>query len=206
MSNHILPKEFPQLEESIYGAFWPRIGAFFLDFFIILPFSLGIAYLEGMSQQWHMVALGLQLLIAVLFYIIFIRFYGATPGKHIVGLKIIKSDGTLVGWNEAVLRSIVDLAIALFGLFITHMAIMSMTDEAYQALSFMTRAAELQKSNPELFQIQGLMALGWMLSEYIVLLFNKRRRGLNDFIGETLVIKSKYEKLALEYSQNPTEA
>ncbi|MFY0627698.1 MAG: RDD family protein [Reichenbachiella sp.] len=199
----LLPKLFPQFDESVYAGFGPRIGAFVLDFLIIMPFAIGLGFLQGMSQQVALVTLVFQALVfGFIYQIFFIKQYGATPGKHIAGIKVVKLDGTDVGWNEAILRAFVDILFMIFGLVITYMAIMSMSDEAYQALSFTTRGPKLQEWNPTLFTIQGFGPLIWALTEFIVLWTNTHRKDFRDFIGETLQIKRNYQKQILEIMKN----
>lgn len=205
MASNILPKDFPQFEESIYAGFGIRIGALLLDILILAPIFIGLSYIEGMSHQMHFIVMPLTVALALTVNVLLVKLYGATPGKYIAGIKIVKLDGTNVGWNEAVLRYFVDFCLMAFGLYITHMAIMSMSDAAYQELTFMTRGMTLQATNPLMFQIQGWFSLIWMLSEYIVLLTNKRRQAFHDFIANTLVIKSKYQHQVLEINAQEAE-
>ncbi len=199
MSISILPKNFPQFDESIYAGFGPRIGAFLLDFLILIIFGIALAFLQAVSQSMAILALVIQVIaFGFVYQILFVKLYGATPGKFAAGIKIVKLDGTNVGWGEAVLRAFVDLVFMAFGVAIVYLSIMSMSAEAYEALTLVNRQITIEKWNPTLFTIQKFVPLTWALSEFVVLWTNKRRRDLRDFIGDTLQIKSKYQKEVLE--------
>ncbi|HHH12516.1 MAG TPA: RDD family protein [Candidatus Moranbacteria bacterium] len=84
-----------------YGGFWIRFLASFLDYIIL---SLGLSFLSfflafpmGVSFLWGM-------LIEFVYTAVFWRYYSATPGKMILGLQIVKKDGTPIGWREIVIR------------------------------------------------------------------------------------------------------
>ena len=203
---NILPKEFPQFEESVYAGFGRRLGAILLDILITLPFLMGIGYVQGMSQTLYTAGLVVVFIFIFFYYIYAVKAYGASPGKHIAGIKIVKLDGTDVTWNEAILRSLVDICLMAFGFTIGYLSVMSMSADEYESLTFMTRGPRMQEYSPEMFMVQGILGFVWPFSEPIVLLFNKRRRALHDFIGETLVIKAKYQKQILEIAaQSPNE-
>lgn len=206
MSTTILPKDFPQYDESIYAGFGRRIGAFLLDFLIIVILSFGLAFLQGISQSMGVLSLAIQVvLFGFMYTLFFVKQYGATPGKFAAGIKIVKLDGTDVGWTEAIMRSIVDLIFMFYGVTIGYLAMMSMTPEEYDSLTWMTRGLRMQEWNPTLFQIQSFVPLAYGLSEFIVLWTNKRRRDFRDLIGETLQIKESYQKEVLEIMEKTDE-
>ena len=198
METKILPKHFPQFDESIYAGFLPRLGALILDILIVFPIGIGFYFLQLISEPVFYVALVTQFLFFLAFGIYLVKQYGGTPGKLIVGIKVVKLDGTNVGWGEAFMRNFVDFCLMVFGMSLGYMAIESIGYSEYQSMDFMKRGLEVQAYNPSLFKIQQWAGLVWGVSELIVLLTNPRRRGLHDFIGETLIIKKKYQKQALD--------
>jgi uncharacterized RDD family membrane protein YckC len=69
-----------------------------------LSFSIGLLGLgEGFSTGLFMIAL----FVLVWFYpVIFeVRAHGQTPGKRLLGLRVVQENGTPVGWSESVLRN-----------------------------------------------------------------------------------------------------
>ena len=72
-----------------------------------------------------------------------------------------------------------------------------MTDEQYESMSFMERSAFIMASLPIWYKPIHWAHNIWIWGEFIVLLMNKRRRALHDFLAGTVVIKKKYEKEAV---------
>jgi uncharacterized RDD family membrane protein YckC len=116
------------------AGFWPRLAAFIIDsailcglvFILTMPF-LAFLLLTGMptddaaNEAWfyalspEMKLLFLVTLVTVLpaFLIIILGYYfvieghfGRTPGKALLGLRVLKTDGTRIGYKEAILRNL----------------------------------------------------------------------------------------------------
>ncbi|MCL1920328.1 MAG: RDD family protein [Kiritimatiellaeota bacterium] len=109
-----------------YAGFWIRVGATMLDgiissvlsYAVIIPMTLlGAAAGKGAAAAAGDVALvaatltGLQLLttlvslcIGALYYIIPLVKWGATPGKMVCGLKVVRSDGSPLTVGRAIGR------------------------------------------------------------------------------------------------------
>jgi uncharacterized RDD family membrane protein YckC len=41
------------------------------------------------------------------YYVVFTALYGATPGKMLLGIRVVKSDGSPVDWLTAFMREVV---------------------------------------------------------------------------------------------------
>jgi uncharacterized RDD family membrane protein YckC len=103
------PKEFA-LE---YAGFWIRLGAGVIDLFV-LGFVIGmIAYFFPAPVIW----LASGIVISIAYWLGFWVWRGQTPGKMAVGIKIIRTDSSLVKWQCA-LRRFLGYIVSLFTLFI----------------------------------------------------------------------------------------
>lgn len=80
-----------------YAGFWVRVGASVLDTVCLLPVLIGLALLVGpatsgssFEQLWweHLMPNALVLAITLSFWLR----WGATPGKLILGLRIVQAD------------------------------------------------------------------------------------------------------------------
>ncbi len=74
--------------------------------FYIFEQALGIeAYLGGMDQ-WSAMAIVSLMLLPVMLYSLFFeaRYEGQTPGKMLVGIKVVKIDGYQAGFTEYLVR------------------------------------------------------------------------------------------------------
>ena len=156
-------------EALVYAGFWPRCGAYLVDFFLwwmvwqIFVGIVGTAYFpEAMAIAAHgagyqpkpeelMVLvrfLGAACVIGLVWSIaydaIFLLRFAATPGKLLFGLRVVQADGRPLGFSRIMLRS---LAKALVGL---------------------------------------TLGIGFLIAA-----FDEHKRGLHDFICNTRVIKKR---------------
>lgn len=111
-----------------FAGFWIRFLALLVDqtIFIIIALGLGIILKPFTSQvgeeSLSSVAAWVDAFIApfliVAYNVLFVWLKGATPGKMLVGLKIVKIDGSAVDLGAALLREIIGKAASglLFGL------------------------------------------------------------------------------------------
>ncbi|MBX2966326.1 MAG: RDD family protein [Cyclobacteriaceae bacterium] len=192
MATKQTPLTIDGIDESIYAGFWTRLGSLLLDFVILLPYTFLILYLNGLSKNAYYFTFIPSLLFHFWFSIYLVKKYGGTPGKLIVGIKILKLDGTDVTWKEAILRQIVDFVLVIFGASMTLYALSLADSEYYESLTWMTKQQYLFALTPLLLQINTWINNIWVYSELIILLFNKRKRALHDFIANTVIVKTKY--------------
>jgi len=98
--NNMVDMKNPQ-----YGGFWKRVLALFLDGIIIgIPASaigFGLAFATGVVSITYLVQLGA---IALVIYLDGIK--GGTPGKQILGMRIVNEQGNFIGIPMAILRYI----------------------------------------------------------------------------------------------------
>ena len=204
MSNNILPEIIPEIDEPIYAGFWRRFGAFWLDFLFLMPWTLLSLYISNQGRLYILYTLVPSYLIFFLYHIYTVKRWGGTPGKLLTKIKIIRKNGQKAGWREAILRHAVQLGLGLLlmGPFISFH--LNMSDEQFGSLSYIERSTLMMASIPITFKLLTWANNIWIWSEFIVLLCNKRKRALHDFVAGTVVIKKKYEALA-EAQQGGTD-
>jgi uncharacterized RDD family membrane protein YckC len=117
------------------AGFWPRIIAYIIDSLILgLIFAVGftmifLPFLAIFPDQFNMnfwephynfftspngpvavlfaLVTGISAFVAILVYFIVLEGqFGATPGKWIMGLRVLREDGTRIGFVEAIIRNI----------------------------------------------------------------------------------------------------
>lgn len=127
-------------EEFRPGGFWWRLLAYIMDNCIVgiinLPLTILVVLAGGLADPTQgetaeanalMIALtGLQWLLqlAVTFYYYgwFYKYKGATPGKMVIGLRVVDSDtGTNIGYARAFFRETLGKFISVVTLFIGFM-------------------------------------------------------------------------------------
>ncbi len=115
------------LSNLSFAGFWIRVAATLIDIFILLGIDLGVALLFGFSVfMWSAMEPGsahgggtailaqlFQVLLPILYSVYFVGKYGATPGKKAVGIRIIREDGSPVGYGLALGRFFAKILSAL---------------------------------------------------------------------------------------------
>lgn len=117
-----------------YAGFWVRLAAYALDvlflsaiigviiFVIVLGVGFGALFgqdesaLEPVTSVALVVAAVIGFLLLITYYVFFWTWGGQTPGKQIMGLKVVRADGSLLPWPWALLR-LVGYLVGLLTLF-----------------------------------------------------------------------------------------
>ena len=110
--------------EFLYVGFWPRVGAKLIDA-VILWIAEMVLTIPFMALTFRQVANGgqpnpmmpfLYLFIypvafglSIGYNVYFLGKYGATPGKMVMGLKVITSDGGALTYTKGLLRSLAEM-------------------------------------------------------------------------------------------------
>jgi uncharacterized RDD family membrane protein YckC len=150
-------------DELEYAGFWRRAAAVFLDALIVIGVALAIDWIVRPEPPWRGIP-DVGYLVFQLFYSVYLVYrFGGTPGKLIMRLRIVRVDGRAVTLRRAFLRHFPEFLFSLLGF-------VGPSWEPYERV---------------LLQI-------WIWSELIVMLTNKRRRALHDFIAGTVVIRRRF--------------
>jgi uncharacterized RDD family membrane protein YckC len=173
--------------EPQYGGFWRRFAALWLDFLVLSPVALVLVWLDAQTRYAQAYFLLPSLILGVFYHVYLVQRFGGTPGKLIMRLNITRLNGLPVGHREALLRYFPELVLSAWIGIGTAYASFHMTD-ADQALSFMDRARRRASLVPGFGAIQVLNTI-WVWSEFLVLLTNRKRRALHDFLAGTVVIR-----------------
>jgi len=170
-----------------YATFWQRFAAAWIDFFVLLPFTLIQSWLGSASKTAALV-LVLPMTSAYLGYTIYCHGrFGQTVGKYAMGIRVLRTTGERVGWREAWLRSSIDVAFSVLGVGSSFIALAAIADTQYYDVGWVQRAQNLQALEPTWLAWTSTASQIWAWSELVTMLFNKRRRALHDFIAGTVV-------------------
>lgn len=171
-----------------YAGFWRRFGAFWLDFFCFLPLMGLTIWMDSqhrLFQLWYYIP---GLLIGLWFYVYLVKRYGGTPGKLLLHMRIVKLDGTPVGYEEALVRYIVLFSLSAASSAAIALATLKMTDAEYFALGWQERALRLSELAPPWHSWVTVLINVWIWGEFVVILTNKKRRAAHDFMAGTVVV------------------
>jgi uncharacterized RDD family membrane protein YckC len=171
-----------------YAGFWPRLGSLLLDIVIVLPLIALVTWAAWHNRLFRLYYVIPDTLFGLFYNVYLVRRFGGTPGKLIVGIRIRKLDGEPVGYRGALLRYSPDLVFGLLMSVAVIIPLFQMTDAEYHSLSLRERAKHEADLAPSWYKPLRWITAGWNCSELVVLLTNRKRRALHDFIAGTVVV------------------
>ena len=175
-----------------YAGFWRRFCAYWLDLLILIPLMFFAIWGANQSRFFNLYYLIPDSLFGIWYHAYLVKRYGGTPGKFLAKIKITKLDGTAVGYREAFLRYSVLLVLSTLMSIAGVMVTLGMNNEAYHAMKWMERSKFMLENMPTWYSIVNIILNIWIWGEFIVMLTNKKRRALHDFMAGTVVIRNDY--------------
>jgi uncharacterized RDD family membrane protein YckC len=184
----------------IYAGFWRRLGALLLDFVITLPITALVLSTAGLYRLFYLYYFVPGILFSLFYSVYLVRRFGGTPGKLLAGLQIRKVDGTEIGYREALLRYLPEAVLNCLLQIALISSVIAMTDSEYISLGFLDRAQRMVELAPAWRGPVNVLNQIWIWSEFVVMLTNRKRRALHDFIAGTVVIRRGVSALAQDVS------
>lgn len=197
--NTKIPLLIEGINDSLYAGFWARLGSLLLDSIFLLPVIFLIQYLNGLGKNIFFITILPNILFALWYNIYLPKKYGGTPGKLVVGNKIIRLDGQYIKWKEAFLRHIILFIFTILSVIMMTICLLKADNETYKNLGWLERSQYLMTLSPLFFKIYAWTSNIWIYSEFVILLTNKRKRAIHDFIAGTVIVKSKYADQIREF-------
>lgn len=177
-----------------FAGFWIRSASLLIDmgfFFFVL---LAIQHAIGDLVYDYNVC-GFYSLAFLLFDFFLMKRWNQSLGKMALGIKVMKSDYSTIGWKEIILRDTLDIlsnaweflraGLILVGLIAVNLIWVpsNMTPGPF-------------KNWPEIITRDlSFLYLIWGSSEVVILLTNHRKRALHDFLAGTVVVIDQELKL-----------
>ena len=172
-----------------YAGFWQRFFAFIVDFLVLLPLTGLVIWLGEKSRLFMLYWFVPGIVIGLLFHVYLVKRYGGTPGKLVLKTRIAMVDGSAVTMKAAMLRYAGLLILTSLSSLALLQATLGMSDETYLSLDYITRSTKMVELAPGWYGAVSILLQVWIWSEFITMLFNKRRRALHDFIAGTVVLR-----------------
>jgi len=172
-----------------YAGFWSRALSIVVDSIIFL--ILGLLFSVAASYISYYLAIVVEVFLLILFSsyeILMVGIYGQTIGKWVAGIKVIPINDTEITIRHGLLRYSVDLTTSTFMTISTITAMLAIDPLAFNDSGFWDQQALIVHHTPKWYVIIKNISLAWAISELLVLLFNKKKRALHDFIAGTVVI------------------
>ena len=186
------PLKLSGITESIYAGFWIRVWAQILDTVFVLPVLFLTLYINGLGKNMYFYTL-LPNLLFILWYNVYLpQKNGGTPGKTMAGITIIRLDGNYISWKEAALLYVVLFSLSTLNIIMISCNVLKANDTLFMSLGWLKRSQYLMSFSPIFFKLTSWLTNLWFVGEYFVLLINKRKRSISDFIAGTVVVKTDY--------------
>lgn len=194
MNNKQTPLFIEGVSEDIYAGFWIRLKANILDAILFIPVICVSLYLMRFGVVALLLSLIPSLLFTLWYQVYLVEKHGGTPGKLLMGVKIININGNEIGWNEAILRECITIGINILSTLSTIWVVTNLVDEShFLSLGLLEKMEYMENLTPVKNKIELWVINIWAYSELLVLLLNKRKRAIHDYIAGTVVIKKEYE-------------
>ena len=171
-----------------YANVWQRMMANAIDGLFILMLMLFISSLAFIHISFAFIAIIFSHFAYWYYGYYFNGKYGATFGKHFLGLIVVDKNLKRFDFNTSFKRSSVDLGFAVFGAAFALTALFTMDFSYFSSLGFHQREAYLASFNPEVSALCAQLFGYWLLSEFVVMVFTKRNQAAQDLLAGTVVI------------------
>lgn len=174
----------------VYAGFWRRFAALWLDFLILSP-TLALAWWGPEHfRLFNLYYLVPGLALSIFYSVYLVRRFGGTPGKRLMKVRITKVDGSPVGYREAFLRYLPEFLMSIALAIAAIIGELRLTDaEYFGATSFMERQKLVEAAGPAWYGSMMLAMNIWIWGEFVVMMTNRKRRALHDFIAGTVVVR-----------------
>ena len=175
-----------------YAGFWRRSGAIFLDalWMTALVLPIWAVQVHG-GRTTNIIARVPFTYIPIVANVWCLARWGRTPGKWATGIRVRRIDLGTISWREALRRESVTLIFATVELAIGLAALSVTADSDFDAMGWRQRLVLPKDCFPVLARYTGWMSQAWLWSELLVLMLNKKRRALHDYIAGTVVVVEK---------------
>jgi uncharacterized RDD family membrane protein YckC len=164
---------------------WARFASLVLDGLLWMPIALGVSYAASRSPSWGIVLFPAALVSFVIYQVGFHARYGATVGKMILRIRVVRTDYSPIDLNAALKRSFVDAVFRLGLATVSVQVLRSLGPVPVDSLVELVKALQANKTYATLSNLESV----WTLSEIATCLFHRQRRALHDLIAGTLVVR-----------------
>jgi len=178
-----------------YAGFWPRTLAMIVDGIIVVVVGMVATFFAGFVSWVAAITMDLILYgLFSLYWILLTGIYGQTIGKWVAGIKVIPLDGSRITISHGLLRYSVDLFTSLLITSSTVIALLAVDPIQFNTSGFWEQQQLIVNNTPTWNSVVENISTVWVLSELVVLMFNKKRRAIHDFIAGTVVVHSRVSR------------
>ena len=176
-------------EKQYYAAWWRRILAHLIDLCVVVPIVVLQTRL-GTYAPRMVVPFIIPVAVVVVGYFVYCHArWGRTFGKLVTGIRVVALDGKQISWRQAVLRNAGEIVFYVPYCAVFMYAYNSVALPEYLSVPAQQRFKIITAQWPSWSHMVSNLNAYWGWSEFVVMLFNKRRRAIHDFMGGTVVVQ-----------------
>jgi uncharacterized RDD family membrane protein YckC len=170
-----------------YATFGQRFLASLIDFIVLLPLTFLHEWIASFGKvSAALIAIPVQLAFPA--YCIWLHARsGQTLGKSALVIRVVRKTGERIGWREAWLRSSVDVVLSVMFVLGALYAIATIPAAEFSG-NWEERALALAAHEPGWMKWVMAVSTIWYWSEMFIMLTNKERRALHDYLAGTVVV------------------
>lgn len=173
----------------IYAGFGQRLLAGLIDSAVFLPVLVLYYWVGAGAAEGAFTAEVLYNGLWIAYVVYGHGRFGQTIGKRVMRIRVVRVDGSSLGWNRAWARCAVDIVFSVVQICGGLVALTAMDRAGSEQLDGgIERSFDWLDHEPVWSEMAGWLWLGWVGSEVVVMLFNERRRALHDFIAGSVVV------------------
>jgi uncharacterized RDD family membrane protein YckC len=161
-----------------------------IDLVILTPFAFINTWGIHHYRLYDLYMLLPNIVLSLLYSVVLVARFGGTPGKLILRMRIVDVDGVPIGLTRAFVRNCPELLLWAASAAALCIPLLNMSDETYMQLAphLRERRDQLEILAPLWYQPLQIVYYLWVYGELLVLLTNKKRRALHDFLAGTVVV------------------
>jgi uncharacterized RDD family membrane protein YckC len=183
--------EFPRVPVE-YAGFGSRAGAILVDLLVVLPIIALTVWSYSRPSPATIAAGAIFGLVASQGYFIAMHANGGqTLGKRVMGIRVRRTDGGMIGWRESFLRELpylVSAAATVVGVLLV-LSVSDPFDLMIPGGGTWARMGWVAERAPGWTGFLGDLANWFGIPDLLFLLFDKRRRSLHDHLAGTVVVE-----------------
>ncbi len=174
-----------------------RILAFCIDALIyLIPIILLENYLIEDTNTLYPLFYSISNIPFLIINVLLLSRYGATVGKMIVGIIVVKDNLEQINLTVSLRRNIVEVLYSLIWAITAYQIFQNLDLNTLKELGFLGKFKVIEKHESTFHKVITYLEMIWLSSELIVMLLNKNKKALHDYIGGTLVLhKPSYENI-----------
>ncbi|HMD53568.1 MAG TPA: RDD family protein, partial [Phycisphaerae bacterium] len=174
-----------------YGTVWQRVVAKSIDYLVLFPLGILHIWLLYLSKTAALIQVIPSTVVWYVYFIYCSGRFGQTTGMWAMNIRITKIDGSIIGWREAWLRSLINIIFGTIGVISFFVTFHYISGTLYDAADWKQKAAFFKTARYSFLAVFAWLHLVqdiWLWGDILTILLNQKRQALHDFIAGTVVI------------------